>query len=255
MPLRVVLHAGHDGEPGVEAWAIDCLGLATWAETPEAVLARLPEKLTEHRALLARHGIPDTAPTGRGEVVESLEGDEILYAWDREPSSPGEVALALRLMDATRTELVELASAAPPAALDWDPPYRRFASWASWRTVRAILAHLANAETHYYTGHLGYACPFDPAPATGDWREFLPRHRTAAAAFLEGVARSNNLARIRAPEHGEHWSLRKCLRRMVRHEIQHTRSIARILAAFARRADDRHRERAADPDPASRRSR
>ncbi len=230
MSLRVVLHTGHDGEPGVEAWAIDWLGLATWAETRRDVLDRLPAKLASHRALLARHGIDSGRADGDIEIVESVDGDEILYTWDREPSSAEEIAHALRLTRATREELIALIESAPEAALDWDPPYRRFAKWADWRTVRATLAHLANAESHYYTRNIGYVCSFEPAQADGDWLEFLPHHRAAAVAFLESVARSDDLARVSTT--GEHWSVRKCLRRMLRHEVQHTRSLERILRVY-----------------------
>ncbi len=237
MSLRVVLHTGHDGEPGVEAWAIDWLGLATWADTRPGVLARLPEKLGAHRALLARHGVEAGEPEGEIAIVEELEGNEILYSWDREPSSPDEIGYALRLIEATRTELTALVDAAPPDALDWDPAYRRFAHWADWRTVRAILAHIANSETHYYTRSIGFACPFGPATGDEDWRELLPRHRAAAVRFLESVAASGDLARPGTTARGEQWSVRKCLRRIVRHEIQHTRSIERILHAYAERRD------------------
>ncbi len=236
MSLRIVLHTGHDGEPGVEAWAIDWLGLATWADTRHAVLARLPEKLGAHCTLLARHGIRAAGAEGEVVVVESLEGDEILYSWDREPSSHNEIGYGLRLMEATRAELTALIEAATPDSLDWDPPYRRFAEWADWRTVRAILAHVANAETHYYTRNIGFVPPFDPASADGDWLEFLPRHRAAAVGFLESVATSDDLARLETTAQGEQWSARKCLRRIVRHEIQHTRSIERILRVYKERA-------------------
>jgi len=230
--MRVVLQTGHDGEPGVEAWALDWLGLATWAETRGAVLARLPTKLAAHRDLLTRQGIDAPPADLEVEIAEELHGDEIAFPWDREPSSASEVHHALRLLEATRAELTSVVAAAPSAALDWDPPYRHFASWASWRTIRANLAHVANAETQYYTRNVGFSCPFGPAPADGDWRELLPRHRAAAVEFLTSVAGSTDLLRLGTP-HGEHWSLRKCLRRMVRHEIQHTRSIERILRTFA----------------------
>jgi hypothetical protein len=237
--LRVWLHEGHDGEAGCEAWALDVLGFASWARSHEEVLAKLPGKLDEHARWCVRHGLPsppvDAGRAGALEVVAHEKGDEILFEPDREPAAPEEIDLAIRLLAASRRDLLAALDGASDALLDWDPPYRRFASWADWRTIRATLAHVANGETHYYTRSIGFACSSKPATPHDDWRVFLPRSRAEAVAFLGRVAASADRARVGSPDLGsgaEPWSVRKALRRMVRHEILHGKSIRRIAAAY-----------------------
>jgi hypothetical protein len=75
---------------------------------------------------------------------------------DGEPATPQEIDLAIELLAASRRDLLATLDGATDALLDWNPPYRRFASWADWRTIRATLAHVANGETHYYTRSIGF---------------------------------------------------------------------------------------------------
>jgi hypothetical protein len=148
---------------------------------------------------------------------------------------PDEIALAIRLLACSRADLVADLEAAPEAALDWDPPYRRFAAWADWRTIRANLAHVANAETHYYTRNIDHEPVSEPADPKGDWRTFLPRSRSETISFLETLRDSPDRCRLRNLDHGfglEHWSVRKALRRLVSHERTHGKSIARILRVY-----------------------
>jgi hypothetical protein len=231
-PLRIWLHEGHDGDPGVVAFAPDQLGFSTWAEAAPELLAALPAKFADYAAWRARHGLPVAAPAAQPRVLGSLTGNEILFPCDREPATPQEIDLALALLRASRADLVADLEAAPQAAFDWDPPYARFAPWADWRTVRAILAHVANGETHYYTRSIGHEPHSPPASAHGDWREFLPRSRAQATGFLERLRGSADLCRAGAVDLGmgeEWWSVRKALRRLVSHERGHAKSIRRIL--------------------------
>ena len=177
----------------------------------------------------------DAERAGAVEVVTHEKGDEILFEPDREPAASEEIDLAIRLLAASRRVLLATLEGASDALLDWDPPYRRFASWADWRTIRATLAHVANGETHYYTRCIGFECSSKPATPHDDWQAFLPRSRAEAVAFPRSVASSPDRARVATPDLGfgaEPWSVRKALRRMVRHEILHGRSIRRIAAAW-----------------------
>ena len=61
--------------------------------------------------------------------------------------------------------------------LNWhDPPYENFAAWADWRSIKANLAHIASGETHYYTKHIGYECPFD-----------IPKHEDRLTTLLRAA--------------------------------------------------------------------
>jgi hypothetical protein len=226
-----------EAEPGFHAWGLDHLGFATWAPTEREVLDRVPDKLREYQAWLARHGLGAAPADGGIEVVERVRGDEILFTPDRQPADVDTIDRALRLLECSRRDLLADVQDLRDEVLDWDPPYARFAPWASWRSIRQILAHVANGESHYYTRAIGYESPSAPAEPSGDWRRFLSRSRGEAVAFLEALRSSPDRARTRPVDMGlgmlEDWSVRKALRRMVRHELVHWKSIRRIIRAAA----------------------
>jgi len=232
--VDVYLHEGIENDPGWRAWSLDHLGMATWAPTRAAVLERFPPKLREYSEWLARHEtLPPSAAGGSVSVrvVEEVRGDEILFSPDREPATSEEIGRCLRLLGYSRSDLLQCVESSPPAALDWDPPYERFASWASWRTVRQILHHLANTEVGYYLASIG--CAPDPLPPDSpDWQRHLSVWRTALVERLTALSSATDRICI-ASRDGEEWSVRKVLRRLVRHELLHWKSIRRILAAYS----------------------
>ncbi|MFQ5845536.1 MAG: hypothetical protein ACE5JG_11180, partial [Planctomycetota bacterium] len=65
----------------------------------------------------------------------------------------------------------------------------------------------------------------------GDWRRFLPRSRDQTVAFLHSLKKGPDLARVGGAG-GEPWSIRKVLRRLVRHELLHCKSVQRIVSAW-----------------------
>jgi len=229
--VRVWLHEVTGDESGWNAWCLDVHGFATWAGTEADVVDRVPKKLAEHQAWLARHELPTPGVGGDVEIVERVRGNEILFSPDYAPCEPQDVDLTLHLLSATREDLVRLVEGLPERALDWDPPYRAFAEWATWRSVRAILAHVANCETHYYLRALGYQPKMSPASPGQDWRRFLGAHRDETIAFLSILRKSPDRACVRT-EGGESWSVRKVLRRLVWHELLHWKSIGRIGRDF-----------------------
>jgi hypothetical protein len=235
MAIRVWLHEGHDGDPGVVALGLEHLGFSTWGETGTEVLAKVPTKFAEYATWRSGHRLPVRDEASRVEVAGRRVGNEILFPPDLEAATPAEIDLTIDLLAASRADLMAELETAPAGALDWDPPYRRFAPWADWRTVRAVLAHIANGETHYYTRSIGHLPSAPPADASGDWRIFLPQSRAEAIGFLAGLARSSDLRRVAPIDHGfgeEWWSVRKALRRMVAHELCHSKSIRRILGTY-----------------------
>jgi hypothetical protein len=167
--------------------------------------------------------------------VDRFVGNEILFPPDLEPARAEDIDLTIDLLACSRADLIAQLSEAPEGALDWDPPYRRFAPWADWRTIRAKLAHVANGESHYYTRNLGHEPSDPPADPRGDWNAFLATSRAQAVTFLESAKASRDLRRVQTIDHGfgeEAWSVRKALRRLVSHERVHSKSIARILRDF-----------------------
>jgi hypothetical protein len=235
MTLRVWLHEGHDGEPGVEAWAPDLLGFATWAIDEPTLLRELPDKLQWHHDWLRRHGHAAPASQRNVTVAGKVTGNEILLPPDQDPATPQEIDLAIALLGASRTDLLQELAGASDELLDWDPPYRRFAPWADWRSIRANLAHIANGETQYYLRTIGHTPGRPAAPTEEPWQALLARTRAEATSFLDRLKSSPDLARCATVNFGygdEDWSVRKVLRRMVRHELMHLKSIRRIRAAY-----------------------
>jgi hypothetical protein len=229
--MRVLLHEMAGNEIGWMAWCLDAHGFATWASSEAEVLGRVPTKLAEYQSWLVEHGLACPDVGGDVRVVERVRGNEILFSWDYGPCAADEIDHTLRLLSASRSDLVKTIEALPEAALDWDPPYQAFAEWATWRSIRAILAHMANCETHYYLSTVGHESGLPPAPPDGDWATFLAAHREEAVAFLRQLAASPDRARVCFGDDGA-WSVRKVLRRLVWHERLHWKSIRRIGRAF-----------------------
>jgi hypothetical protein len=233
-----VLHFGHDG-PGVEAVSGQVLGFGTWAPDEAALLKNLPGKLQRHREWAAGYGI--SVPNDDGiRVVARVHTSEGLLPVDEAPATTAEVDLTMELLRASRASLLETlsngAAEHTTAVLDWDPPYARFAKWANWRTIRANLAHVANAEIHYYCRQIGHRTRLPVYEPQSDWSAMLDHSRAETMVFLEGLRTSDDLLReIREDEAWgvEHWTVRKSLRRMIRHELMHWRSIQRIVSAYA----------------------
>ena len=238
MKWRVSLHEGHDGEPGIEAWVPALIGFATWAPTEADLYDRLTKKLDEHFRWLAHHRLNAPSEDPGFEVVERVTGGEVLFETDDRPASPEEIDLALHLLAASRADLLAALDGASDDLLDWDPPYARFAAWADWRTIRANLVHVANGETHYYLPSIGHQPDTAPATPEEDWRRMVHRSREEAAGFLRELRSSSDRTRLTTIDHGfgeERWSVRKVLRRMVRHELTHWKSIRRIGREYERR--------------------
>lgn len=229
MTVRVSLKKGVREDPGWQAWVLARPGLATWASTERAVLARLPDKLAAHHDWLRAHG--ETPHTRRApfRVVERVEGDEVLFGSDLKSASVREIRRAATLLRWTRRDLLGVLGARPAPVLDWDPPYAAYRPWASWRTMREVVAHIARTETRYYLPWIGYR-PRTELPGEDDLQGLLRRTRSATLRFLERLEASNDRLRLTS-DRGESWTVRKVLRRLVWHELLHTKSIRRILAA------------------------
>ena len=232
--MRIWLHRSVGDETGWNAWCLDLLGFATWASSEEAVLGRVLKKVEEHLGWLVSHGLPQATWSGGLEVVERVSGDEVLFSVDRMAVAAEKVDAAIKLLKASREDLLKTLEHVPEAALDWDPPYSSFAPWASWRTIRQVLAHIANTETHYYLSKIGCEPVGSPVHGDEDWREFLVRHRVETIDRLHELRATGDLRRVRGHPDDE-WSVSKVLRRLVRHEILHRKSISRIVAEFQRR--------------------
>jgi len=236
--MRIWLHHCLGNEEGWNAWSLDYLGFATWAPTRDEVLRRVPIKFVEYQEWLRQHQhvVQPTTQLLTNEylaeqiiIVEEVSGDEIVFTHDLGNASRSEIMLCSRLLDYSRNDLLDTVAGLPDSVLDWDPPYRQFASWARWRTIRQILQHIAVTEIAYYLPAIGYTgiTAFDYGT---DWLQQLAVTRAETKQFLHQLADAEDRARVTIGE--EIWSVRKVLRRLVRHELLHLKSIKRILHDF-----------------------
>jgi hypothetical protein len=232
--LRIWLHEGIGNEPGWQAWSLEHMGFATWAPTREAVLGRVPDKLEEYRSWLASHGAPGAPVRGRTAavtVVEQVAGDEVLFLPDKRPATPGEIDTCIELLSYSRADLLHVCGRLTDEVLDWDPPYARFATWASWRTIRRILLHIADTEEYYYLPSIGCVPETPYGKEDNDWENRLRDSRRSAIDRLRALKCESDLSRV-TTHGGEAWSVRKVLRRLVRHELLHYKSIKRIVDSY-----------------------
>ena len=231
--MRIWLHESKGNESGWNAWSLDYLGFATWAPSREGVLHRIQGKFEEYIQWLEGHlGEKVTIDTWSGlEVAEEISGDEVAFKADLDPADSEEIKHCLRLLGFSRSDLLSAVEDLPDAVLDWNPPYANFAAWASWRTIRQVLKHIAATETGYYLSNIGYQDAAKLPLADLHWREQLAVSRMETERLLGDLLASQDRARAVMGE--EAWSVRKVLRRLVRHELLHRKSIQRIAHAYA----------------------
>jgi predicted RNase H-like HicB family nuclease len=248
-PLRLYV-SGHSDTGEWSVSVLDLIGCSTVASSEQEALAKVPRIIDEYRDFLRRHGgsvdICDFALVEPVIAERVVVADEGLFQRERQETSIEEIERTVELLSWTRADLLALLADAPEEAFVWDPPYKRYSSWAEWRTIEEVLAHIAICETRYYLRGIGYN-PGPPPPTPepiepgsrswyaalgGHWRALLERTRQETIAFLRQVARSSDRKRIHQ-EPGNNWSLRKVLNRLVSHERLHTKNIRRILRDFS----------------------
>jgi hypothetical protein len=186
-------------------------------------LGLLPERVERHRAWRESHGLPrvgdDESPfVVRQSVVGprpwTINGAGALFSLDRRLLTDPELDQHLRLLACARADLLRAARAIPRGAFDEPAPGQR-------RTVRETLLHLTQTEV-WLMSRLGRRIDVvepDPVRRLVDVRsrtlEHLARYDRADRdlIFIPTDQQSDD------PE--EMWSLRKFLRRLIEHELEH----------------------------------
>jgi uncharacterized damage-inducible protein DinB/predicted RNase H-like HicB family nuclease len=204
----------------------------------QETLRLLGEAVKGHQTWLRNHG--EQAP-GEGILSELVLADEYpagpfdpgsttaLLPPDLAPVEGETVARYLRLMDHARADLLTLTSQLPPEVLDWQE------SADMWSIAR-ILRHVANAERWYVSRivpleELGELERADELPLF----EYLALARRVSShrlATLTEEQRSRVVTPTAFAREPEPWTARKALRRYVEHELEHTRHVCEVLAAW-----------------------
>lgn len=212
---------------------VDLLGCAWFAPTTGEALAAAPDEISAYLRYLKRHGEKvDAKPPIATRVAEHItEGDflghgspQAVYAPDRKPVSPAELATYLRRLEWSRADLLDLVKGASAKTLDAKPP--------KGRSLRDILLHVLGADAGYLANSLG-AVKAVNAPINAavrgelDVRIALHEARGAAIERLRTLTPAER-AFVREHPSGAR-TMRKTIRRMLEHEWEHRREIARRL--------------------------
>ncbi len=208
------------------AWVLELFGCYSKARNREEAIAAAPSRITQYFEWLSKHGynVPRGAEPIEVEVGESFksfisEGNYIVNAFfkdDRRPLNHDEIERALRLLEYTRGDLLQVINQMPPRRID--EPIRGEVQGS----IRGILNHVAWAEWWYFD-RLNLAFKEEQMP--DDVMSMLEKVRTHTRHQLPRLVGDTGITeRI-----GEHWSARKIIRRTLWHERTHTEQIIRYL--------------------------
>ena len=216
---------------------VDLLGCAWFAPTTDEALAAAHDEISAYLRYLKRHGekVDANAPIATRVAEHITEGDflghgspQAVYAPDRKPVTTAELATYLRRLEWSRADLLGLVKGASAKALDAKP--------AKGRSLHDMLLHVLSAESGYLASSLGAVKAVNaPINAAGrgelDVRIALQEARDAAIAR---IAKLTPAERAFVKEHPSGArTMRKTIRRMLEHEWEHRREIARRIGVDA----------------------
>jgi GNAT superfamily N-acetyltransferase len=247
-PLRVWLDPRYDhGRFGV--WLLDLPGAFGWAATRDLALSQAPSTAGWYRDWLARHGDAIDLVVGPLEIVEEIPaqvadapGRKGRFAADDEPVTPEELDVVIRRLEYARADLLELVDrlTAFESAGGHLPPGddRETVDGPGVDPTRAgleVVRHIGSSET-WLGSRLDPTARFDGPDRDGDVGAYLAATR---AWLIEALRRQHALdpALARVDGRGESWTMRKVVRRVLYHSIDHLRELDRRLARGERRAD------------------
>jgi hypothetical protein len=211
------------------AWALDLPGCFSPATTETEAMARAPYRIAEYSHWLRNHDgtLPSIDEPIEVQVVEtfhsfasSVDPDYLVNAFfenDRRPVAYWDAAIALRLLDWTRQDLLGVIQAAAPDL------FTRGIVGKAQGTIGGILNHVAIAENWYFA-QLG--CGLSQQQLCPDPLDKLAMVRAGARERLLTLVGDERVT----SNCDELWSARKVVRRALWHERDHTQHIARLLA-------------------------
>ena len=226
----------------VEATVFDLPGCGAGAPDMAAVQGLLPVVIAEYAGWLRRHGeqVQDRTPV-EFEFVEQIDpasihdaDGEFCFEDDHASASQEDVETAIRYMDFSRRDLLDVTTGLPDQVLDWRPPASAMATINPWNPdvlpIRQIGTSIAAAEGYYRTG----LEDGEPASASPDEIGSLELQRERVVVRLRNLTEDERtrVFRPRRPwqKGRETWTARKVMRRIISHERFHTKEIEQRLA-------------------------
>lgn len=221
------------GPDGTGAFVPECPGCWVFGRNPERALEKARNAVTGWFSWIEKHGesVPVRSTVIEVEVAEVLKVDynpvkagkpEPLFWSEIPPVKKEDIMRTVHLMTYSREDLLNLVSNLDRETLNWKPPNEP-------RTIRNCLKHIAFVEPWYITRlniTVSWTFPrnvFDLLKAT----------REVAIKNLRTLRREKRSGVIQPEEDLSPicnlWTARKVLRRLVDHEVLHTKYIEKVL--------------------------
>jgi hypothetical protein len=214
------------------AWALEHPGCFSYGTSGDRALAGLPEAIWDYRAWISANN-QGSCWLEEDEIEFYLDGTWEVYAIDQDfnlaaegyevngwflhdwkPLTEEDVRRGLKILEWSRTDLLETVEGLSPQALKEEHPGERW-------PIAGILKHLGGAEW-WYLERLGLSFPKAELPADPFERLEMVRRR-----LNQAMPELVDSRQVRGAD-GELWSPRKLLRRVAWHERDHTAHIRRL---------------------------
>ncbi len=210
------------------AWLLDLPACFSSAQTQVDAIAHAPECVSAYYSWLSSHdrSLPVIAEPIETEIVETFhsfastqDSEYLVNAFfddDRRPLQYWDVELALRLLQWTRQDLLQVLQPAPQEQLS------KPIAGEVCGSIAGIIKHIAGAENWYFH-RLDLA--LDKTQLPDDPLAMLQVVRGNTRAQLVKLIGNGQITK----RSDELWSARKIVRRTLWHERDHTRHIERLL--------------------------
>lgn len=230
MEIEVVLERGTD-DGGYLAWVVDLPGCSTRSPTRDGAIGKVTGAVAAFVAMLADHGVPvDDLPGGDDltvRVVDEVEtpgamadvDTDVVLDADRDPLTAGDWARLASWSDAARAELLAVLAGLDGEDLDHRPE-------GAPRSVREVLLHTGLVELFYAV----WTFDLESTDGVADllrWTRDATRRRMAE--LVADGEEQLTTARWAGADRPEGWSARKAARRLIWHDVLHTRGLRRQL--------------------------
>jgi len=231
--MRILVGMEINNEGRDQAWALDFPGCFAYGNNSSEAVIKLAQELVAYETWVGRHVdhswvkledfdvriIETWQVFTMNDQYELEDGAYAVNAWfrhDWKPLTDIDIARGTDLMRWSREDLLDVVATLSDDVLD-----RKYQG-ERW-SIRGILKHVANAEWWY----------LDRLNLAGDNRGGMPKDAIDRLDWVRTYL-NDALSKLSGSEmvygkEGEFWSPRKLLRRVLWHEIDHTRHILKLI--------------------------
>lgn len=232
--IDVPVLIGVDDAGRVEAWVATRPGCVVFAYNEEPALRSIAAAVDEYDRCLSPVGFqpPTLATVEQGTNVRILERVTVaeplvqgntaaFFDSDNQPVTVHDIEATFEMLRRTRMQLLDVAHSIGEDRWSERPG-------GGQRTVVDVLHHVARGEWWYVSRIVDFPIPEDGYPK--DIEPFMAWTRARVAERLLNLSPDERARTVvPKPETGERWSARKVLRRLIYHELYHTRQLRKLI--------------------------